>query len=123
MSCSKSEQDITDPDDDGTKVEVSNRYFVAPVARGTGDGRSEENVADFLAANFWNDVRKKFLSESIEVQFLSGEYERAYLEGGLVFSRIGHPENKLILKCGDDVVFPLQEGEKTKSYVMNFGGA
>src|SRR5699024_10074689 len=29
----------------------------------------------------------------------------------------------LILKGGDDVIFPLKEGEKTKSYVMNFAGA
>ena len=123
LSCSKSEQDITDPDDDGAKVEVSNRYYVAPVARGTGDGRSEENAADFLAANFWNDVRKKLLSESIEVQFVDGDYERAYIEGGLAFERIGHPENRLILTGGEKVIFTVPKGYPKRSTLVSFHGA
>ncbi|MBD1422780.1 hypothetical protein [Sphingobacterium chuzhouense] len=123
VGCSKEEQDIINPDEEESEEIIDTRYYVAPVARGAGDGSSETDAADFLAANFWNEIRKQLLSESVEVQFVDGEYQRAYLEHGLVFERIGHPENKLVLKGGNNVLFPLKEGERTKSYIIDFRGA
>src|SRR5690606_11460324 len=88
VGCSKEEQDIINPDEEESEEIIDTRYYVAPVARGAGDGSSETDAADFLAANFWNEIRKQLLSESVEVQFVDGEYQRAYLEHGLVFERI-----------------------------------
>jgi len=123
VGCSKANQHLVDPDDEEPVLQISSRYYVANVVQGTGDGSSAENAADFLSTELWDKIRRQLLSESVEVQFLDGEYERAYLERGLVFERIGHPENKLVLKGGDNVLFPLKEGERTKSYIIDFRGA
>lgn len=121
--CSKEEQDNVKPEEEEQEETMDARYYVAPVAKGEGDGSSAANAADFLGANFWNEIRKRLLSESVEVQFVDGEYDRAYLERALVLDRIGHQENKLVLRGGDDVIFPVKEGEKTKSYLIDFRGA
>jgi len=120
-ACSKKE-DVLEKDEDSDNTE-SSVWYVSPKGSGTKSGKSAINAADFLDPKLWDQVRKQLLKEPTEVLFLEGEYNRAYTEEALVLDKIGHPDNKLTLKGGDDVIFTLNEGVKTKSYVIDFRGA
>ena len=120
--CSK-EKGFEDSKIEVPDIEQSSILYVSPMGDGSKTGESASNAADFLDPYFWDRVRKAVLKESIEVQFTPGEYGRAYTEKALVLDKIGHPSNKLIIRGGDDVIFTLKEGVKTKSYVIDIRGA
>src|SRR5690606_34248466 len=98
-------------------------FYVSPNGQGNKGGATEADAADFLAGAFWDRVRKALLNEPLTVQFLPGDYGRAYTERALVLEKIGHPDNRLTIKGGDDVIFTLREGVSTKSYVVDVRGA
>ncbi len=124
MSCSKGKDDTSTPinNEDSTLIE-SDIWYVSPNGSGDKTGATADDAADFLSDIFWDKIRKKLLEEPITVQFLDGEYGRAYTEKPLVLDKIGHPKHKLIIKGGKDVIFTLKEGVKTKSYVVDVRGA
>src|SRR5699024_9850910 len=64
-------------------------------------------------------------NQSIEVQFLPGDYRRAYtIPGvqGLKFERLGNELNRLTMTGGSDVVFTVPEGYSTTSNLVYFHG-
>ncbi|NGM60836.1 hypothetical protein G5B30_02780 [Sphingobacterium sp. SGG-5] len=121
--CSAKDNPDIETGGDNPGTENSAHYYVAPSPRGIGDGSSEENAADFLSAVFWDGIRKQLLSKPVEVQFVKGYYERAYVEKGLAFERIGHPEHRLILRGGKSVNFPVLPGYEKRNTLVSFHGA
>lgn len=121
LGCSKDNSDS--PDIEEPDIEASSVMYVSPDGSGTKSGESAENAADFLDPLFWDRTRKTVLKETVEVQFLDGEYGRAYTEKPLVLDKIGHADNTLTLRGGDNVIFTLAEGVQTKSYVIDVRGA
>lgn len=123
VSCDKKEAGVDEPIIEEPEETDTRSFYVSPNGQGSKNGESEANAADFLAAFFWDNVRKALLKESVTVQFLAGDYSRAYTERPLILEKIGTPEHRLFIKGGDDVIFTLPEGGATKSYVVDVRGA
>lgn len=99
--------------------------YVSPNGDGEATGETKENAADFLDENFWSTVKSTVLKTSVKVQFLPGDYKRAYNEKGLSLNGIGSPQNKLYLKGGEGVVFTIEEegGQKGSPTVIDVRGS
>lgn len=112
--------------DNNDSTETVVRY-VSPTGLGTETGKSKENAADFLDPEFWDMIRQEIANKSIKVQFLDGDYRRAYTDKPLNLTNIGDPDHKLILNGGDNVVFTLppviSDISERKGHVISIGAA
>lgn len=114
----------TDNDSASPAPDTSNSiFYVAPNASGNGDGMSEDNAADFLNLNFWKAINQSLSENAVTVNFLDGNYSRAYTEKPLVFDNFGNADNLLTLQGGEGVLFDVPVDHRTKSYLIDFKGA
>lgn len=67
--------------------------YVAPTARGTGDGASAANAAGYTSSVFWNGVQASLGSDAVTVRWLDGQYNSA----GLTLTDMGNPYHRLTL--------------------------
>ena len=83
-------------------VALAETRYVAPEARGTGDGVSQENAAGFRDMDFWKKVNAALPESAMEVVFLNGQYivsaDKAKAMPELRLYGFGHASNSLILR-------------------------
>jgi hypothetical protein len=72
--------------------------YVAPTAIGNGNGLSASNAADFLEKIFWKNIQDLLASQPVIVEFLGGDYSRAYTENALMIANMGDARNTLLLE-------------------------
>lgn len=100
--------------------EPLSQYYLSPTGSGEMDGSSMEDAADFLDTGIWNDISRSLTTTDVDVQFLDGEYGRAYTEKKpLVLSGMGHEEHQLVLKGSENVIFTLPEGVDNNSQIID----
>lgn len=68
--------------------------WVAPEARGSGDGATDENAAQYTDAEFWRPVQAALEEQPVTVRFLRGDY----VTGALTLDGIGHPDYRLTIE-------------------------
>lgn len=100
--------------------EPLNQYYVSPTGSGEMDGSSIEDAADFLDPGIWNNISRSLTSTDVTVQFLDGEYGRAYTEKKpLRLSGMGHEDHVLVLKGSENVIFTLPEGVDNNTQIID----
>lgn len=94
-------------------------------SEGVGSEDSVDDPADFLKDDFWAKVQNKILTKPTVVQFLPGNYGRAYNEKTLLLRKIGNFNNVLVLRGSDDVIFAVEEknGNKGNDYIIDVRGS
>src|SRR5690606_14784999 len=92
--------------------------FVSFQKLGNGSGIDSQNAADFLDAVFWKEIRTALQNRPVTVQFLPGEYSRAYTEKGLELKDISHKKNKLTLE-GDQSIFVVAADGEERPHLIN----
>lgn len=92
--------------------------YVSPLAKGNGSGETVENAAYFMNNLFWTKIKKELQERAVDVNFVDGDYDKAYIENGLILSELGDKNNKLTINGGENVIFNLPLGHLDKSDVI-----
>ncbi|TZF81440.1 hypothetical protein FW774_17915 [Pedobacter sp. BS3] len=94
--------------------------YVAPATLGSGNGLSAINAADFLNAAFWSDVQLLLRHDDVTVNFLAGDYRRAYTETPLVLESMGNGQHALLLQGdGTNTIFTIPTGYATQPVMVD----
>src|SRR5690554_124747 len=121
ISCSEQDDVLIEEENESKSGLVT--FYVGAYPTGLANGSTYDHAADFLNDNFWNIVKNRLRTDSVEVIFTPGTYSRAYTEKALVLSGLGFDnENMLFLTGGDEVVFPAVEGHQQKSVIIDIVG-
>ncbi|HEY4415062.1 MAG TPA: hypothetical protein VGO57_05155 [Verrucomicrobiae bacterium] len=76
---------------------LTNSYWVAPTAIGSGDGSSAANAASYRTASFWTGVQSQLNGVQVIVNFVNGTYNA----GNLVLADMGDPLHRLTLQAAN----------------------
>lgn len=108
---------------------LTNNYWVAPAAAGTGDGSSSANAASYLNYTFWSGIQSQLQSASVNINLLNGNYNA----GTLNFTNIGNSLHRLTLQAGTpngavfnsavNNIINLYGSQNIKFYGLQFTGS
>ncbi len=93
-------------------------YYAAPMSKGTGDGSSAANAAEYLDKSFWNKVQEGLNKNAVTVWLGNGVYNT----GTLNLSLMGDPTHQLTVRAETDYQVKMI-ADSTMAYILNLKGA
>jgi len=93
-------------------------YYAAAEAKGSGDGSSAANAAEYVSKPFWSKLQEGLSKSAITVWLCKGEYH----SGTLNLALMGDPMHQLTVRAEkDDQV--VMVADSSMAYILNLKGA